>query len=238
MLFTMAVQHTQTEGGAEIKYYISGKTPEILILSGTHGDECDILPFVESSIKKHQKKLPPFLFIPEVSPSAIKLKTRVNSENLDINRHFCDETQSKEARAIMNIVEHFTFQACFSFHEDVSKDCFYFYDTENLHGTFYLRELKRQIENLNLKLLNGADDPLDPILGHEFVDGYKWLIPEKDLNKCGMFCSWAFEKGIIKRMCTPEIPGQAHSDIKEKTIAVFFETMIIGPAKHDGIIAR
>lgn len=206
------------------RYYLSGTSPRVFILSGTHGDEPDIVPLVEKAVAKYAHLLSGFLYIPVLSPSANHQKTRRNSHGVDLNRNFHDDTNLPEAREIMNLLQQFRFDLVLDFHEDVILKDFYFYDTRDLTGTDLLTTVRNQIKNLGVGLYNDIDDPNDPALGYQAIDGYIY----NPLNKyAGGIDDWMKKTGIMKREIVPEIPGQIPLDQKEKIIDIIFTTLVL-----------
>lgn len=220
----------KTRGKTKTEYFIQGKNPSLLIVSGVHGDEFGVINSVRASIRRYLIRLPDFLFIPEMSPSAVLLGTRKNKEGLDLNRSFFDNSTSEEVRAIIEIIKNFHFNICFSFHEDLELAEFYLYDAfdKNLEGSKLLRQLQREIKSLGVSLLNGVDDPDDPVLGDKFVGGYRFYPAEKRItNKFGFFSDWCFINRVIERYINPEIPGQLTQDKKDKLVDFIFRYLIL-----------
>lgn len=100
----------RTVGDIEVQYYISGKQPSLLLLTGTHGDELEVIDCLKKTIKINLAQLPEFVFIPEMSPSAVLQKTRLNKDGLDINRHFFDDSDIEEVKAVMKIIGQHQFE--------------------------------------------------------------------------------------------------------------------------------
>lgn len=205
-----------------------GNNPKLLLLSGTHGDEFEVIASVKKALKKYSSILPDYLYIPEVSPSAVKLKTRINEDGKDLNRSFFDETSIKEVRKLTETVKKHQFDTCVSFHEDpeFDKDV-YLYDAfgPNIQGTEQISRYRKAVESVGLRLLNGLDDPSDPALGNVFCDGYHWWPPIKE-NKNGFFPDWAFTGGYIKRYLNPEVPGKASVKVKDQLVDIFFQHFV------------
>lgn len=211
----------------DLKYYLSGESPELLVLSGTHGDEYESIPAVKKCLDKYRKNLPAYLYIPVVSPSAVKLRTRKNKAGMDLNRTFFDDSKEPETKDIMEIVSKFKFNLCITFHEDVGRKEFYLYDSGGVAKTDWQR-FKKSLKNLGVDMLNEVDDPTDPILGSEFEDGYKAFPADgADGEGDGTFWSWAVGKGLVKEIMTPEIPGKASPEMKAKVTNAFFREIII-----------
>jgi predicted deacylase len=111
-----------------ISYYKKGVKPILLLMSGTHGNEYKVIKPLINIVYLYSSKLPDFIFIPEVSPSAVKKHTRENDSNNDLNRKFTEQTDDTEARTIMRIVSNYNFKLGISFHEDPELNSFYMYD--------------------------------------------------------------------------------------------------------------
>lgn len=226
----MMQKFAKTIGKTKTEYFIKGKEPSLLIVSGIHGDEFGVISSVRASIRRYLTSLPNFLFIPEMSSSAVLLGTRKNNEGLDLNRSFFDDSPNEEVRAIMEIVNNFHFDICFSFHEDLELAEFYLYDAfgKNLKGSGLLKNLQKGIKSLNINLLNGVDDPNDPTLGDTFVDGYHFYPVKKVFtNKFGFFSDWGFVNKVFKRYINPEIPGQLAQGKKNKVADLIFRYLIL-----------
>src|SRR3989344_8617189 len=86
-------------------YFLKGSHPKLLIHSGTHGDEYEVIDLVEKYIRRYEAKLPDFIFVPKVSPSAVAAKTRKNSQNADINRTFSTNSIDPEVRENIKILK-------------------------------------------------------------------------------------------------------------------------------------
>lgn len=218
----------QAVNNAKISYYIYGAKPKVLILSGIHGDEFEVIGCLKKSIRKHLGKLPDFIFIPEMSPSAVLQKTRFNKSNIDLNRGFLKGSADDEVKTAMKILRNYSFEICLSFHEDLQQRDFYFYDSGNLSGTKELDILKQEIKSLGINLFNGIDDPDDPVLGYEFKDGYSTTQAQalRDKEENGTFGSWAMRQQIIKRIIAPEIPGFLCIAQKQKIVDVFLRRIV------------
>lgn len=211
----------------ELPYYLSGEKPRLLITAGIHGDEYESIEFVKKAIERHCADLPPLLFIPAVSPSAIAQKTRHNSENHDVNRHFYANSPSAEAQAVQGLLTQYRFLHTISFHEDPAQDKFYLYDSGLLANFRNFSEFKSQIANLGVSLLNGIDDPEDPLLGHSVNDGYVSIPPGKFLENSGPFETWLINNAISQQVIAPEIPGKLSRPLKQKVVDCFFRDIIV-----------
>lgn len=210
------------------KYYVGGAHPQLLIMAGMHGDEFETVKCAKRAVKKYLNKLPPFIFIPKASPSAMRQRTRFNQEKIDFNRHFFDDTQSNEVKIIMNIVKKYKFDLCVSFHEDPRQEEFYCYDCGENQNCFKIKNFQQAARALGFKFFNGIDDHADPALGHQFIDGYIRIPQDRCLQDNGTFEHWAMRRGIIKRILTPEIPGKLPKNKKQQLVELFFRCVILG----------
>ena len=223
----MIKKKTHTFQKIKLFYYITGASPKLLITTGVHGDEYEIVPFIESACKRYEKRLPPFLFIPALSPSALKQKTRCNKDGVDANRHYLEHTTIKEVRAAQTLLQAHRFSLAVTFHEDVTQSAFYLYDAPGGKNLSTFSRLTKTLSKLHVPLFNGIDDPYDPVLGHLFIDGYR-KISEADVVKTnGPFEIWLLNRGVAKRVITPEVPGKTNKDIKSKVVEAIFEHIIL-----------
>jgi hypothetical protein len=79
-------------------------------------------------------------------------------------------------------------------------------------------------------LLNGIDDPSDPLLGYEISGGYRSFPPHKEgkyKEDNGTFWGWGMNRRIIKRFMEPEIPGKISKNKKKAVVEIFFHRIII-----------
>ena len=190
-----------------IEYWIKGDRPTLLLMSGTHGDEYEVIEPLKDIVYKCSDTLPDYIFIPEVSPSAVALKTRKNAAGRDTNRSFTESTKDIEARSTMDIVRPYVFDICFSFHEDPEQTEFYMYDNKQMDEGV-LQSIRNRIKTYGVSLFTGIDDPLDTTLGHMITDGYASTPADPKKLLHGDFWEWSQHNGIVKRILFPEIPGR------------------------------
>ena len=210
-----------------INYWLYGKKPTLLLHSGPHGDEYEVIDCVKKTIKKYLNQLPPFLFVPEVSPSAVSTKTRQNKYNHDINRYFFQETTDQEVITNLEIIRNFRFDLYLGFHEHIDHTDFYLYDSSNPKHLVKLKQFMDEIKKLGVELFNGIDDPEDPILKFKMVDGYVYIDPAFERKTNGTFTSWAFNNNIIKQAIDLEIPGSISQEKKCQIVDLFFNKILI-----------
>ena len=166
------------------------------------------------------------MFVPKVSPSAIRLKTRKNKRGIDINRGFLDGNSDPEILANIKIASLYDFETCISFHEDPVVNYFYIYDS-GLIDNKRLSILRSRVLKLGIPLLTGIDDPEDPVLGNKFYKGYKQFPLQNNGNNDGTFWGWAQHQGGIKNLLNPEIPGLAKVELKREVVDLLFELLLL-----------
>ncbi len=208
-----------------ITYFVQGGKPKLLLLSGTHGDEYGVIEAVKGSIRKYLSQLPEFVFIPEVSPSAVSNRTRVNNNGIDLNRSFGDSSLEPETIANMEIVKDNSFDLCVSFHEDPGISEFYFYDSGMMDESD-LALIRSGVQTLGIKLYDGVDDPSDPYLANMVNGGYI-SSPADTLSGNDSYENWSLNKGIVKRTLTMEVPGTISMERKTALVNLLFEDLIL-----------
>jgi len=214
----------QLKKNGPISYFVQGSTPKVFFRSGTHGDENGVIDSVWDAIHKHLDRLPDFLFIPEVSPSAVLSGTRANEHNLDMNRGFVEDSQEPEVIANMSIVKDFQFDLSFDFHEDISG--FYFYDSEQMDDQGLAR-VRTGVNKLGVGLYSGIDDPDDPALVFKVEGGYtpKWI--EKYDPNAGFYDSWTMKNDLVRRSITVEIPKELSVVGKKRLVNLLFDELVL-----------
>ena len=220
----MTASLTWKKSGA-LYYLKKGRQPILLLISGTHGDEYGVIEPLKKIVEKYSDRLPDFIFIPDVSPSAIKLKTRRNKFGHDVNRKFFGDTDDIEAKSVMKIVAKHQFKLGISFHEDWEYDSFYIYDSEQMDSNM-LNNFKTNIKKLGVGLYSGIDDIHDVELGSSVRDGY--VVDPADLPKLaiGDFWHWSLVNGYVERLLYPEIPSALTIKNKLLLIDLIFKDLI------------
>lgn len=214
-------------GTAENTYFLKGVKPSLEVDTGMHGDEQGVIPSVKDVLGSHLPQLETLLYIPEVSPSAVKLGTRKNAQGHDINRTFIEGTSDQEASLTMDIIRRLEPAVCVSFHEDPEK--LYIYDAGelSLEGSKSLATLREEVRTLGIPLLSGMDDEADPALGIDFSKGYRHFRLETQTGDKGFFGSWALSHGLAKRALTIEIPANLEPGLKDKVVDSVFRNLVI-----------
>lgn len=218
----------KVSASSNFHYYISGDKPKILIHSGTHGDEGDVTQYVMKALEKYEKALPPFLFIPEVSPTAIDSCLRNNAFGNDMNRKFFSDSHDPEVQVNIEVIIDKKFDMFLSFHEDADGPDYYLYDvgyrkTENEVAKKHNQLLKSK----GINLLNGVDDPDDEDLGFVFVEGYNKMIFQQSDKDDGTISAWVLNRHMAEEYLLPEIPGKAGGEIKEYMVDSFFSEVVL-----------
>lgn len=209
-------------------YFLSDNEPEILIHAGTHGDEYEVIELVEMALKKYERRMRPFLFVPAVSPSAVSQRTRKSINGLDMNRDFTDSSSDFEIRANMDLLTDKRFDLFVSFHEDPGLREYYIYDVGYSKAeSKKILEHNKYLKENGVKLLNGVDDPEDPFLGYEFIDGYLKFVHPEDYHDDGTISAWALNRHICDEYLCPEIPGKLSLEIKKEIVDSFFEKILL-----------
>ncbi len=207
-------------------YYQSAGTPKLLLTSGFHGNEADVIPLLTNIIFAQKDRLPPFLFVPVACPSAVALGTRLNKNNADINRSYFLDSPEEEAQALMRLLSGFRFDIAYSFHEDPEERRFYLYDMGEGVDSQKIEELKKAIRVLGVDMFDGIDDLEDPSLGREIIDGY-FLEKEEDAVKNGFFNGYLLSADIAYRHLNPEIPGSISKEKKSVVLQAIFDILIL-----------
>ena len=211
-------------GDSTVRFFQKGENPVWLIYSGTHGDEADVALSIERYFERHAEKLPDFLWVPHVSPSAVENKVRHNARGLDTNRNFFDHTTEEEILANLQIVQEKNFEYFLDFHEDETRTEFYLYDSLGIRDAFIENLLQEQKQS-GFDLWHGMDDETDPALG-SFVDqGY--CDASNITETSGFSVDYMLMKGIVKkRAFTFETPGLLQQHQKDKIVENIFETYL------------
>ncbi len=212
----------------DFHYFVSGENPRLIIHAGTHGDEWEVIGLVENALRKYESRLPSFIFFPEVSPSSVKTRTRINSMGKDLNRTFFSDSKDPEVVENRKYLDNKHFDLMITFHEDPVREEYYIYDTGKTEekNRVILGHNKKLMDS-GIKLLNGIDDPNDPALGHEFKDGYRKFVYRKGDPDNGMITAWALNRGIVDECLVPEIPGKLDIDKKRFIVESFFEEVLL-----------
>lgn len=205
-----------------ITYWQKGSNPELLIHSGTHGDEWSVVEPLTEYVFANVSNLPDFIFVPEVSPSAVANKTRVNGNGLDLNRNFFDQSEEAEITANLELINSFVFKKIMSFHEDIEYEEFYLYDSHQMVAELW-QDFVTKLKVIGLDVLNGLDDPNDPVLGTVFKDGY-FTTADLDFShsNSGTLSEYLAKNKSEIRYFTIEVPTRSKLEQKKAIIKLVF----------------
>lgn len=211
----------------DFEYYIKGPNPKLLIHSGTHGDEYEVIDFVRKAVEKYENLLPDFLFVPVVSPSAVRARKRFNVNGKDLNRVFFSDSTEIEVQENIKVLNNYKFDLMVSFHEDPDFLDYYIYDeSKDERISNLVLKHNQKLKELGVGLLNGVDDPNDPHLGHMFVEGYaKFEHTEEEVHD-GTATLWAIVESKASDCLVPEIPGKLDLSKKELVVDSFFKDIL------------
>lgn len=213
-----------------LDYFHTAAIPRIFIASGLHGDEWGVIASLEKAVLRHERELPPFLFVPRLCPSAVEARTRCNRDGVDINRNFFDFTTIPEVQAVQRLFDQFHFAIGFSFHEDLCTDCFYMYDSGPGIKKSARRRFVAELRKVGVRLFDGIDDPDDAVLGYRVRRGFVKTPPGRLEREQGTFERWAITTVIADCVLTPEIPGKVSQEVKDKIVDAFFRCVILSEA--------
>lgn len=215
-------------GRTKLTYVLSDPKPEILIISGFHGDEIDVVTHVTQYIEAHFHALPPFLYVPIASPSAAARHTRYNEHNVDINRSYYFQSPEEEAQALMNLLAPYSFTTIHAFHEDPELTSFYLYDYGDRTDMNKFDELKKKLLSERIVLFTGVDDPSDTSLGNVIFNGYiGWdMSADETTIEYGFFQEYTFATGKCRRHYTYEVPGRLPKERKSVVVSSIMSTMM------------
>jgi hypothetical protein len=208
-------------------YFVSGENPRLMMHTGTHGDEYSVIEIVKNAIEKYKNRLPDFIFVPEVSPSAVANKMRVNWASRDMNRSFFAHLDDPEVKANIEVLKNRHFDLFVSFHEDHEfENEYYVYDVgrDRKENVLVLKH-NQVLRESGIRLLNRVDAPEDPNLGFMFVDGYKKFEHKNDTDHG--IAGWIMDTKIAEEYLMPEIPMKADIKTKEMIVDTFFEEIIV-----------
>jgi hypothetical protein len=205
-----------------VVYYASSDQPQLLLLSGLHGDESGVIDCLWNFVNKNERRLPDYLYVPEVSATAVALGSRKNAYGHDLNRCFGVEITDREAVILKEIFNGYRFDWALDFHEDCDRNkSFYWYDTEKATEK-KLDVIKEKMKVCGIKMYEGVDDTQDLLLNSFVKKGFVF-----DKHSTGGFLStWLINNGFVKRVIGPEVPGKAGKQIKQEIVNEFMEFVL------------
>ena len=220
----------------KLKVIVSPKAqqekPELLVWSGVHGDEDESIPPLWLVLSEYQALLPAFLFIPAMSPSAIKAHTRrmFIGEELgpDMNRSFDLNPAPRETQLVKDFLQqHGPFERILSVHEDedlTDHTYVYFEGEPVLRQT--LQDWRDAVRLSGHQLHNGYDDPYDPTLAMWSSDGHIHHAHSDETTQ--MSESWAIANKRARQAITLEVPMQGSPETKYQLIKAALKLVMIG----------
>ena len=219
--------------GVVLEYVQKGIAPGWLIHLGTHGDEYGIALSFMAWLRKNWSRMPDFLCVLAVSPSAVIARSRCNRYSHDLNRMFRRPISDPEAAANLALIGNRSFNFGLFVHEDLEhRNKFYAYDSFNERGSAALQECFAKFAVHGIEPFTGIDDQADPVLGCQIVDGYyseqeDWSRRDRFPDGDGTMMDFARRAGIVKlRRLNPEFPGRASMEIKELITGDFMEYLL------------
>lgn len=191
----------------ELPYFLSAEKPQVLIGSGLHGDEYEVIPLLVEVLGEFKDQLPPFICLPMLSTSAVSQRTRLNHEGLDLNRSFNNPlVKSTEIDALKKVVTHYgPYQTVLTVHQDLERAECYLYDGCVVPHDDKVSNWQVAMTHQGLDLLNECDNPDDPCLGVNFRDGYYHFDPTSD-TFAETFETWSSLHAGAQRNMTLEVP--------------------------------
>lgn len=220
-------------GPVSLRFAQKGRAPSWLIHTGTHGDESGVNDSVQRFLEQSGDRLPDWLWVPEVSPSAVHKKTRRNHWGHDVNRHFQDNSRDPEVVANLALIKDMGFQVAIFFHED--PDCeseFYVYDSFGARENPGLSKMFDAMRRFGVTPFDGIDDPKCPEFSSRITAGYHSELEDRARRERfpdgdGTAMDYFGRKCLAGlRRLTPECPGKAKQAVKNLVAAEFFEYMI------------
>lgn len=169
----------------------------IVFSAGIHGDEiAGPLAILEFLKKKIYLKFPNLKIIiyPVASPTGFDLCQRLNYLGQDLNRMFCQEKLTGEAKILFDSLSHHKITLFHSLHEDLDEKSFYLYNFENTYQQIY-RDLVMQASKYFPINMSSS------IYGDPSLRGLITNIHD------GSFEDRLFSEGVPYSLCT-ETPGQ------------------------------
>lgn len=209
-------------GEVTLRYVQKGECPLWLIHTGTHGDESGVIDSVRKYLEVNWNKMPDFLWVIEVSPSAVELETRKNKYGHDLNRCFRDGADDPEFSANLALLSGRQFADFISVHEDPDHfNTFYCYDSYDAQNDSRLWDFFNKIFARGIHGFTGVDDPNDPVLRNDIKNGYRFL--EQEIED-GTTFDYFYRIGCVRgRRLNPEVPGLASQETKDFVVKAFFD---------------
>ena len=208
------------------EYWIWGEDPKLLIFGGVHGDERETSELLREHLEVHYAEYPSFLYIPFVSPSAVRLGTRCNERGIDLNRAFFDDPAEPEAQTILDILSGRIFDCAIDMHEDWDRaQEMYLYDWNGRLSDEELARFQSWFAEAGFTPYTGYDDVDDPACNTMIENGYYASEVHEGVD-FGYLSAHLLRVGIIPRLFMPEFPMHASRDTKRKALEKIFPGLV------------
>lgn len=215
--------HIET-AGSSVKGYpiykvkLRGNTKNqrrVLLSAGIHGDEPagveTILRFLEQD-NSHLLQSFEFLVMPCINPYGYVYDTRENSEGIDVNRAF-EDNSAVEAVIVKKALQEKCFELFIDFHEDWEYSGFYLYE-KCRHGELIGSEIIRNVKKIgtihkgkmvdDFPVSNGLVSPdLDAEdFGYEAMAVYIYKFHSEHIITCETPTNWDMEQRVNVHLVT------------------------------------
>jgi len=199
-----------------------GFRPELMFVSGIHGDELDIVTALFLALSEKQNELPPFIYFPILSQLASRAGTRRSPDGEDLNRLFDRSPLPREASRAQALMRLFgPVRQLFSLHQDNDlSNHAYFYAEGKPIDLRYLNAWRKKLFLNNYRGLSGLDDPNDPALALLAHEGY--IYHPNSIQTPQMFESWAVNSGLAEQAITYEVPTKSNRKEKRDFVEAMF----------------
>lgn len=208
----------------QLEYFVWGENPKLLLWSGMHGDEHQTCDLQREYLSKNYLKLPSFLYIPVMSPSAYTAKCRTNKNGNDLNRCFVDDIADCEVSDVKTLLSGYKFDLGIDFHEDLELDKQFYLMNYGNKILVNMNQIENRLYSVGVELYNGEEDPSDPLLQKEIKKGY--LHDPLAAKVCkGFIADWLYVNKICSSILVAEIPMKANVETKRKIIDIIFASL-------------
>ncbi len=202
--------------------------PEIIVVSGIHGDETPVVIELYLLLLQIWHELPPTVFVPIVSTLAAQAGTRLNPSGEDLNRIMDQSPLSFEAYRAQRFMRLFgPARLLLSVHQDSDLAKHLYLYTEGMEiPLLLLNRWRRELFTGGYLTLSNLDDPNDKVLGMLARDGY---IHHRDSHKTPqMFESWAVNSGLVDQAITAEIPLKTTARHRHNMMKATLHAFLLG----------
>ncbi len=204
-----------------VEYVVNGN-PQLLLVSGLHGDEYQVCDELRLYMNNDRKLGVGYVYVPVASPSAYQARGRLGIGGIDMNRCFLPSVQSEEKTNLTKVLKEFRCDMVIDFHEDEDNvDEFYLYEQGFFIDEHKWKKFVGDLSAIGMRLFTGVDDPNDENLRNTFVSGREVrMMKNEQEERHGFLSEWLIDNGICKRSLIVEFPGKAKLDLKRKLVEV------------------